>query len=217
MKYLRISFLFGLVLFGGSVSSHANTFHAGAVDPSCNANPPSMPLSTQCGIGFTDLGTTIDGVGFSQIQCTSAFIQPALTGLPADPTTDPYGCFLGLNTSGVAITSITLDFAPIPGVSGCDTILPDDSSPSIFTTNTCTGNDTSGYVLNFSGGPGVSANGGFFVIIEEGVPPGDFTGDATAFATPEPDSLLLLSTGTMMVGLYMTGRSRLFAFLKNKK
>jgi hypothetical protein len=214
MKYLRILFLFGLVLFCGSVSSHANTFHAGAVDPSCNLDP-TTGLPTECGFGIGDPGMTFD-VGLSQAQCTVPGIVPPLQGLPTDPTTDPYGCFLGNNDTGAAITSITLHFTGISGVDGCDTTLPDGSSPSIFTSNTCTGDPTDGYTLTFSGGAGVP-DGGLFVILEEGVDPNSFSGTGVVETTPEPDSLLLLSTGTMMVGLYMTGRSRLFAFLKNKK
>jgi hypothetical protein len=206
MKYLRMLILVGIALLFGSVASHASTFHAGALDPSCNATM----FPTECGFGIDDPGTTFQ-VGLSAAQCTAAGIQPPLTGLPADPTT--YGCFLGDNDTGSAITSITLHFAGIDGVTGCDTDLPEGSSPAIFTSSICTPDPSGGFDLSFSGGPGVP-DGGFFVIIEEGVSPDDFEGTAVVETTPEPNSLLLLSTGVMMSGLYFARRQRLFAFLK---
>jgi hypothetical protein len=206
MKYLRILFLFGLALFCGSVASHAQGFHAGALDPSCNATM----FPTECGFGIGDPGTTFQ-VGLSAAQCTASGIQPPLTGLPTDPTT--FGCFLGDNDTGAALTSITLHFLGISGVDGCDTDLPEGSSPAIFTSSICSGNASAGYNLTFSGGPGVP-DGGFFVIIEEGADPTKFAGTGMVETTPEPDSLLLLSTGTMMMGLYFAGRQRLFSFLK---
>jgi hypothetical protein len=209
MKYL-LRVLFILALFCGLSSvARADTldFHSGAVDPACNGS------LTECGLGLSDIGQSFP-VALSQAQCTSSFISPPLTGLP-DPTVTPYGCFLGINTSGESITSITLHFSSINGVTGCDTDLLPGAPSQIFTNNTCNP-DTGplgGFDLSFSGGSGVP-DGHIFVILEEGVDPGDFTGTAVVASTPEPDSLLLLSTGMMMMGLYMAGRTRLFAFLK---
>jgi hypothetical protein len=206
MKYFRILFLFGLALFCGSVASHANTFHAGALDPACNGD------FTQCGLGVSDLGQPLTAA-LSQAACSSPFISPPLGGLP-DPTVTPYGCFVGINLSGQSIASITLDFNSIDGVTGCDTDLPDVTATPIFTNNSCSATPGGGIVLSFSGGPGVPTNH-VFIILEEGVDPDSFTGGTvTAAATPEPDSLLLLSTGTLMMGLYLAGRTRMFAFLK---
>jgi hypothetical protein len=204
MKYFRVLFLFGLALFCGSVASHASTFHAGALDPSCN------PALTECGVGFTDIGQTF-AVNLSAAQCASSAIQPALTGLPADPTT--YGCFLGNNDTGDAITSISLHFLSIPGVTGCDNTLTGLNYGPAFSNSTCMVDPAGGFDLSFSGGAGVP-DGHSFIILEEGVDPTLFKGMTSIETTPEPDSLLLLSTGTMMMGLYMAGRTRLFAFLK---
>jgi hypothetical protein len=207
MKYL-LRVLFILALFCG-VTSHAraSSFHAQVLDPSCN----STTNPTECGVGFTDLGVPF-AVSLSQAQCGSSAITPPISGLP-DPTVTPYGCFLGTNDTGTTITSITLNFNSITGVTGCDTTLDGITPGPAFSNTSCNVDPSGGFDLSFSGGDGV-ADGHVFVILEEGVDPGDFSGMATVAATPEPDSLLLLSTGTMMMGLYLAGRTRLFSFLK---
>jgi hypothetical protein len=200
MKYLRILFLFGLALFCGSVASHAQGFHSTILDPQC------VEGNTSCDLFPTDIGVPFS-VSLSAAICTDAGVTP----LPAAPT--PYGCFAGDNLTGVPLTSFTLDFAAITGVTSCDTDITGVTPAPAFSVTNCTPIDggLGGYALTFSGGSIIPGNG--FVILEEGVDPASFVGTATA-DTPEPDSLLLLSTGTMMMGLYLAGRSRLFAFLK---
>jgi hypothetical protein len=199
MKYLRILFLFGLALFCGSVASHAQGFHATILDPTCNT------ADTQCILHSTDIGVPFS-VSLDAATCGDADV----TGLPSPPT--PYGCFFGSNLTGGPITSFTLDFDAITGVTSCDTNIPESVSPApAFGVTSCVVDSDGGYALTFSGGSIIPGNG--FVILEEGVDPKSFVGTATA-DTPEPDSLLLLSTGTMMMGLYLAGRTRLFAFLK---
>jgi hypothetical protein len=61
---------------------------------------------------------------------------------------------------------------------------------------------------------GAIINSRFFIILETGLPAEDFIGSATVATAPEPDSILLLSTGAMMAGLYLTKQRRLLAFLK---
>ncbi len=205
MKCLRILFVLTAAMFCGSLTAHAQGFHAQVLDPSCNQS------LTECGVGFTDIGVPFS-VALSAGQCTSNAITPPITGLPTDST--PFGCFLGTNDTGETITSITLDFAKIPGVTSCDTLLPGITPGPAFSLNTCNVDPSGGYDLSFSGGPGVE-DGHEFVILEEGVDPGDFTGMSTIASTPEPDSLLLFSTGAMMMaaGLFLSKRRR-FAFLK---
>lgn len=204
MKYLlRVLFILALVCGFSSVArADALDFHAGVADPSCDAT------LSNCGIGISDVGVPF-AVDLTSASCLLS--NSPLTGLPT-----PSGCFFGTNNTGETITSITLDFAAIQGVTGCDTALTGVSNPLIFTNSTCTPlgtNGSGGFALSFSGGPGVG-NGDPFFIVEEGVAPGDFAGTAVVASTPEPDSVLLLSTGMMMMGLYMAGRTRLFAFLK---
>jgi hypothetical protein len=206
MKYLRILSVLAAAMFCGSLTAHAQGFHAQVLDPSCNLT------STECGVGFTDIGVPFS-VALSAGQCTSDAIMPPITGLPTDGT--PFGCFLGNNDTGVSITSITLDFASIAGVTSCDTLLPGDVTPGpAFSLNTCNVDSAGGFDLSFSGGPGV-ADGHQFVILEEGVDPSKFVGMVNVASTPEPDSLLLFSTGAMMMaaGLFLSNRRR-FAFLK---
>jgi hypothetical protein len=50
------------------------------------------------------------------------------------------------------------------------------------------------------------------IILEEGVDPTLFKGSGTADPVPEPDSLLLLSTGAMMMATGLFMKRRRFAF-----
>jgi hypothetical protein len=64
------------------------------------------------------------------------------------------------------------------------------------------------YALDFAGGAGV-APGGALIVFEQGENPADFQGGSGTVGVgvaPEPDSLLLFSTGVMMAGLYMSRR-----------
>jgi hypothetical protein len=68
------------------------------------------------------------------------------------------------------------------------------------------------YVLKFAGGTGVPT-GTDFVFFEEGALPSDFTGTAViGVETPEPDSVVLFSTGVMMAGLFAFWQRRRLLF-----
>jgi hypothetical protein len=54
-----------------------------------------------------------------------------------------------------------------------------------------------GFDITFSGGSIGDSNQ--FIILEIGADPADFNGTATAGETPEPNSLILFSTGAMMM------------------
>jgi hypothetical protein len=190
MKHL-LRALFILALFCG-VANVARAdlvdFHTQILDPTCN------PASTSCAIGAADVGVPFP-IALDMALCTSH--QPPVTGLPTDGT--PYGCFIGTNNTGNAITSFTLDFnnAALDGGS-CDTILPGTISPSpAFGISGCTVDPRGGFDITFSGGSIGDSNQ--FIILEIGADPMDFNGTATAGATPEPNSLILFSTGGMMM------------------
>jgi hypothetical protein len=197
MKYLRILFLFGLALFCGSVASHASTFHGQILDPNCTSTSNCFLIPSDIGVPFP--------ISFDPTTCTNA----GVTFSPAPPA--EYGCFFGANTTGETLTSFEVDVAASE-ITGCDTDITDVTKPPVaFGESACNPDGSGGFFLTFSGGGIVAGSG--FVIIEEGITPGDIKASATA-NTPEPDSLLLLSTGTLMMGLYLAGRTRMFAFLK---
>lgn len=172
---------------------------------------------------------TTNSFAISFISCTSASL--AGHGLPAGLTSGE-GCFLGVNatslangdpddffggqyhpdsddaTFGTTWTSLVLTFTNngnLGAFSGCGTLNPGDA---IFSSETCTVVG-SVYTLSFSGGS--IAPGESFLIAENGVVPASFpAGTAVANATPEPNSLVLLSSGTLMMGvLLFTERRRL--------
>jgi hypothetical protein len=170
---------------------------------------------------------TTNSFAISFISCTSASLSGH--GLPAGLTSSE-GCFLGVNatslakgdaddffggqyhpdsddaTFGTTWTSLVLTFTNngnLGGFSGCGTLDPGDA---IFGSETCTVVGSI-YTLSFSGGS--IAPGESFLIVEDGVAPASFpAGIAVANATPEPNSLVLLSSGTLMMGTLLFAKRR---------
>lgn len=201
MKYLRIVFLFALALFCGSAAAHAQRgvdFHVGVVDPVCSITSPIFCNVTQPGVPFQ---TTFDNQ-----TCVDH-------NTPAHPVPDGPndGCFLLFNGTNDTFDSLSLTLANL----GDATF--DCPVSAIFSTIDC---DPSGALL-FSGAPGLGSTETLAVVIEvtpQGVQDGfsfdQLTATGVVDPTPEPDSLLLLSTGVMMAGLYMSKRPLLAAFGK---
>jgi hypothetical protein len=203
MKYFRVVFLFVLALFCGSVASRdaqAVSFHTQILDPTCD------PLNTSCAIGPSDLGVAFP-IQLDQALCTTH--MPPVGGLPTDGTA--YGCFIGTNNTGAPITSFSLEFNNAALVGGsCDTILPGEITPSpAFGISGCKVDALGGFDITFSGGS--IGNSNQFIILEIGVDPMDFNGTATANPTPEPSSLILFSTGAMMMAALFVNRQHRFA------
>jgi hypothetical protein len=202
MKCLRAVCLFVVALLCGSVASHAQGFHVQVLDPSCVTTPDAA-----CTLFPTD-----PGVPFSINLTAQTCIDQASAGHISLPSS-PFGCFVGTNNTGVALTSVDLGFdATLLGGAACDTNIPGGA----FLLSSCTppSGGNSDYELSFTDGSIVNSN--FFIILETGLPAGDFVGTATVgVATPEPGSFLLFSTGAMMMaaGLFLK-RQRGFAFGK---
>ncbi len=201
MKYLRV--VLALALFFGFASYSKAVpvnFHVQVLDPDCVTSPDAA-----CTLHPADLGVPF-GINLTASTCA----DHGVTGLPTDT---PFGCFVGTNNTGVALTSVTLKFSD-EGLEGdsCDTDLFGTDPPAAFASSSCSNPGGSEFDLVFSGGS--IGNTNQFVIVEVGADPSLFDGFAAVAATPEPDSILLLSTGVMMAGLYLTKQRRLFAFLK---
>jgi hypothetical protein len=119
-----------------------------------------------------------------------------------------FGCYVATNDTGATITAIELDFTDGPGLNGqtpnclnTGTTGPGAETP-VFGASSCTEPD-GGYDLFYSGGAGL-APGATVVLAEYGAAPADFgTVTATLTETPEPSSILLLSTGVLCVGVML--------------
>jgi hypothetical protein len=202
MKYvLRVLFI--LALFCGLTSqSQASDFHATVLDPSGDS---CLTPNNNCVI----YDTSPFSVQLSSAECVFLNIGDGSA---------TNGCFLGINGTGETITSLSLVFSDAEDLGSltCDNAGNPSGLPSpIFSNPTCSETGPP-YILSFTGGDGL-APGGDFIIFEDGALPDALgTGTGVVGITPEPEPLLLLSTGVMMMagGLYLTKRQRLSAFAK---
>jgi hypothetical protein len=199
MKHL-LRVLFILALFCG-IAPHARAngvdFHVQVLDPDCVTSPDAA-----CTIHAPDLGVPF-GINLTASTCS----DQGITGLP---TSSPFGCFVGTNNTGSALSSIMLEFSNA-GLAGdsCDTDVFGTEPPAAFGTSSCSNPGGSEFDLTFTDGSILNTRQ--FVIVEVGEDPSLFDGFATVVATPEPDSFLLFATGAMMmtIGLFVNNRRRL--------
>lgn len=192
MKSLYYLVLIALILgCTGLAKADPVDFHIKVLDPD-----PFYPVDPISGTSF-------------EISFT-----PCITGeLPAGMTAD--GCFAGHNISGRDWTGLDISFPDGGVLTGQPASCAPANSFNIFTTTDCPVNPANGsYDLGFSDGTILSGDLGYFFITEDGVvPPENFpTGMATASTamTPEPSSIVLLSTGALLFGCLLFGeRSRM--------
>jgi hypothetical protein len=202
LRILPILIVAGICGIPHSAYADPIDFHMQVLDPNtCTTNP------SECTIFDNPFDPGIT-VSFSKAVCTANNVP--------NPG-QPYGCFKISNQSDLTITSLDLFIPNGKDLDGQPSTCQTNLSP-YFSTSSC--NLTGGapdtpegtYDLLFAIGPsgtGVLPTG--TVVLEEiGANPADFNGTGLVGVSPEPSSLLLLSTGAMMAGLFMSKRN-LFA------
>ncbi|MDE1178431.1 MAG: PEP-CTERM sorting domain-containing protein [Edaphobacter sp.] len=144
---------------------------------------------------------------------TFTFAPCAVGQLPTGTAGTYDGCFSGVNRTGEDWTSLMLNFANNSALSDAAPAVCslDGGGQDIFAApgpGNCDLQDDEQYVLIFSGG--LLKNNENFVIAEQGVDPSDFPEVTASFttsaATPEPESLWLLSTGLLYAGSLLKKR-----------
>jgi hypothetical protein len=147
----------------------------------------------------------------SEIEFTGAPLTGLMFASCGGGSTD--GCITIENDTGHMITSLQLEFSAtgLTTSGGCDS-----TGTSIAFTN-CSFSETTGsnpqYVFDFSGGPGIGfmegddGGGNTFTIQVTGEPYTDF-GPLTLTSTPEPSSIVLLSTGGLLLGAFFYYKRR---------
>ncbi len=195
MKFLHCLVLIALILgCTGLAKADPVDFHIRVLDPDPPADPPSYPLFLISGTSF--------GVSFT--PCIAGELKPL--GATAD------GCFAGRNVSGLDWNGLDMSFPDGGVLAGQPASCAPALSFNIFSATDCPVNPANGsYDLGFS--DGIIHNGDYFFITEDGVvPPENFPHGlvtASTAMTPEPASMVLLSTGVLLFGCLLYGeRSR---------
>ncbi len=221
MKMLRcllaMSLISGLSGIAKADSFPANDFQMVVIDPTVPSNLINHIFTDNFTFTFPSSGP--------QKGCKSS----QLFGLS---TTTYLGCFTGENDTGHPLTSLQLlipvfNFNNQLDQPGCSPV-PQD----IFATISCGfTTDHKNYFLSFSGGKIPTSHGGcdrnsdsedeggdlcsspsIFTIAEAGIPPGQFPAVQVVANAPEPNSLLLLSTGVLSTGCFLANwRRRTFS------
>jgi len=187
MKIIR--FLFAITLLCGA----AGIARADAVDFRMNVLDPNH------GLAITSQNFVV-----TFVTCTD--------GVPAGVSAG--GCFYGRNMdpSKTTWTSLNLTFPKIGAIqnqpAGC---APIGGGVDIFTNASC-GSNGSQFNLVYFGGPGIKYEEYFLIIEYDPTNPNNpnaFPSGTLGFnQVPEPSSIALLSTGTLMVGLFLLKRRK---------
>ncbi len=148
---------------------------------------------------FSTYNVTSEPFPVTFSPCVAGQLPPGAILQPGE------GCFSGRNLTGVNWTSLTLIFGNSGSAFGqVPNCTPDTannpSSTQLFGASSCSLTNNF-FVLNFSNG--LLKDHERFVIVETGADPDTFPAGTLSYNTvPEPGSMLLLSTGSLLAGFH---------------
>lgn len=180
MRVLRfLGLIAAICCFTGLAGATPVDFHMQVLDP-----PPSFNVQPIFSTPFN----------FSFTTCSVGEL----------PSGTADGCFAGVNRTGQDWNNLQITFADNAVLAGQTPNCALTNPNNTFGSSDCSLVDST-YILTFSGGQGI-ANGAFFFITEDGVvPPEGFGVGTGAVLTPEPGSIVLLSTGALLFGWLLYG------------
>jgi hypothetical protein len=184
MKILRY-LMVAILIVGMSGVARASGFSWNLQDPTSTDFPffVLVPGQTSFSFGFANCDLPLNGVVYT-------------------------GCAVGLNLTGQTLTTIGFNFANANGLDGA----PADCTSDAFSDISCGPPSNDVYSLTFNDDCGSKTCGipddHFFVILENGLPGGDFPDVAgVANPTPELSSIWLALSGMGSLG-YLVRRRR---------
>jgi hypothetical protein len=182
MRMLRYLFVAALVC-GLTGVAKADDYAMVIIDP-----PPPPP-----GVTTYQITSVGESLTLPWSSCVTGELPPGSVGY--------IGCISLQNLTGQPLTNFELTVPDTGGIVGQTANCPTDPN-DVFQSLDCDPNPVNGtFYLDFTDGD-IPSGEGYFIIAEYGADPTVFPDTTAITGTPEPSSILLLSTGVLSLGVF---------------